>query len=78
MTASFTLLTGDSIRTPFRLEAKSDGNYRMRYKFLGSNDTLTHCFGYFTNGSPVEKEVIVKIEVDTIVDYSTFHDSRRY
>lgn len=66
-TKSFIIPNGDSIRTSFNLESKGEGGYRMRYKFSNSKDTLTGRFGYYTNGSPLEKEFILRIYADTVL-----------
>lgn len=66
-TTSFIIPNGDSIRTNFKLEAHGEGGYRVRYKFSNSKDTLTKRFGYYTNGVPFEKELILKIYADTVL-----------
>ena len=66
-TASFVLPSGDSIRTGFKLEAKGEGGYQMRYKFISSRDTVTQRFGYYTGGSPLEKELILTVYADTVL-----------
>ena len=66
-TRRFVLAPGDSVRTQLRLEGKGDGDYWMRYKFTSSKDTLACRFGYYTNGSPVEKELILTIDADTVL-----------
>lgn len=66
-TTSFVISNGDSIRTNFKLESKGEGGYQIRYKFSNSRDTLSGRFGYYTNGSPLEKEFILKIYADTVL-----------
>jgi hypothetical protein len=74
-TARFVLPTGSSIRTQVKLKGRNDGDYRMHYKFAGSQDTLTQRFGYYTNGVPLEKELILRIEADTVLIKSIPFDS---
>ena len=48
---------------------QGDGNYSMRYKFLDIWNT--EHFGYFTNGSPMEDVISIKIiDADSVrIDY---------
>ena len=43
---------------------KVDGSYNLSYKING--DQRFHNFGYYTNGSPLEKFIELKISADSI------------
>ncbi len=45
--------------------ARVDGNYLLKYKLEGK-DKIKH-FGYYSNGIPMEKITVIKIDVDTII-----------
>ena len=45
---------------------KTDGSYQLRYKFSNSADTLVEEFGYYTNGYPLEKTLILNVYTDSI------------
>ena len=45
---------------------KTDGSYQLRYKFSNSADTLVKDFGYYTNGYPLEKTLILNVYADSI------------
>ena len=45
---------------------KTDGSYQIRYKFSNSADTLVEKFGYYTNGYPLEKILILNVYTDSI------------
>lgn len=44
-----------------------DGHYIISYKLNGKR--IARGFGYFTNGYPLEKEISLKIESDTVIAY---------
>lgn len=47
-----------------------DGDYLIGYKFIEKDTIFSMRFGYYTNGSPSEKETIISIKKDTILfDY---------
>ncbi|PWJ55269.1 hypothetical protein CLV98_11438 [Dyadobacter jejuensis] len=68
ITQAYSLLTGATILVPFGFESmpNTDGSYMLQYRLASSIDTLTHQFGYYTNGYPVEKKIILKIYADSI------------
>ena len=43
---------------------KSDGCYLLKFKI--NNKNISTCFGYFTNGFPLDEEIKIIIENDTI------------
>lgn len=45
---------------------KTDGSYQLRYKFSNSADTLVKDFGYYTNGYPLEKTLILNVYTDSV------------
>lgn len=45
---------------------KTDGGYQLTYKLASSADTLIERFGYYTNGSPTEKALVLKVYRDSI------------
>ena len=59
---------GSSIdsKVDFKGVDRTDGAYKMKYKFSQSKDTLFEQFGYYTNGYPLEKELIINIYADSI------------
>ena len=44
-----------------------DGNYIISYKMNGAKKITG--FGYFTNGYPLDKEISLRIEKDTVIMY---------
>jgi len=45
---------------------KTDGGYQLTYKLASSTDTLIEHFGYYTNGYPTEKALVLKVYSDSI------------
>lgn len=45
---------------------KTDGGYKITYKLASSTDTLIERFGYYTNGYPTEKALVMKVYSDSI------------
>lgn len=67
-TVPCTLQVGDSteLELSFKDVDRTDGGYKMKYKFSQSSDTLSNEFGYYTNGYPVEKMIILGVYADSI------------
>lgn len=45
---------------------KTDGSYRLRYKFAATTDTVTRTFGYYTNGYPIDSQINIVVYNDSI------------
>ena len=62
-----TLLPKDSLEyfTDMSELPTQDGHYVISYKLNGKN--ITRGFGYYTNGYPLEKEISLIIESDTVI-----------
>ena len=67
-TVPCTLQIGASteLKLNFKGVDRTDGGYKMKYKFSQSNDTLLNEFGYYTYGSPIEKEILLDVYADSI------------
>lgn len=55
-----------SVELGFSQVNKTDGSYQLRYQFSNSADTLVKDFGYYTNGYPLEKTLIINVYTDSI------------
>jgi len=51
--------------TNFKGIEKTDGTYKMYFKRGGQSFHET--FGYYSNGAPMEKQIVIKIEEDTVL-----------
>jgi len=51
----------------------SDGSYRIIYKNKKNDNFEDISFGYYTNGSQIEKRILVTITNDTIIAKSEFY-----
>ena len=55
-------------------EVKVDGSYDLRYREKSTNKFYAKNFGYFSNGSQLEKKVLITIEPEgEIVSKSNFY-----
>ncbi|TGV02577.1 hypothetical protein [Flavivirga rizhaonensis] len=54
-------------------EVKSDGGYSITYKNISSGKTISNSFGYYTNGSQIEKRILILISNDGISYDSKFY-----
>ncbi len=53
---------------------KTDGGYQVMYQLASSTDTSPENFGYYTNGYPLEKALVLTVYTDSIsVDRISFN-----
>jgi len=67
-TAAYRLPAGASLTVPFRFADidKTDGSYHMTYVHGATADTITREFGYYTNGHPLDKELVLDVFASTV------------
>jgi len=54
-------------------KVKSDGSYLLTYKNSKTTALIQYEFGYYTNGSQIEKNIVITISNDTIITKSDFN-----
>lgn len=65
-TAGYSIPKAATVNAGFGQVDKTDGSYQIHYKFSNSADTLVENFGYYTNGYPLEKTLILNVYTDSI------------
>ena len=60
------------LKLDFKGVDKTDGGYKMKYKLSQSKDTLVSKFGYYTNGYPLEKAILIGIYADSVSTQFTY------
>ena len=48
-------------------QTKTDGSYTISFKNSNTNKTVSYNFGYYSNGSQLEKKIVLVIKNDTIL-----------
>ena len=46
---------------------RTDGAYRMTYINKETKKMYLHTFGYYTNGIPLDDEMVIRIEKDSLI-----------
>lgn len=55
-------------------DLNSDGSYFISFRNLETKATIKQRFGYYTNGSQIEKEIMITIKKDTLLTKSKFNN----